>query len=261
MRIILFMGCLCLPLAFASGVPPVVEAIYEKYKYGLQGWAYTQTTVLEDETLVERFDPRNDPALQWELLLVDGQPPEPDRLEDYRERKEEALQRFLERSEEERVKTETFLRGLIEDVEFDLTAEDDATQVFRLDLPETDRKTEGFSQWLMREICEDLQGELVVDPEREELLSIRFWNTEKISPVLSVAFNEIDLSLTMGWHPEHETFLPVSSRDILKGRKLFIGRIDRQAEITFSDFERVPPEENRSLLAADEASPPEPDSG
>lgn len=235
------------------GTPPLVERVFEKYKHGLQGWAYTQITTLPDEVLVERFDPRRDPALQWDLLLVDGEPPPDQRLHEYRESKEKAIQRYLEKPEQERIKAVEFLRHLIEDANYTRVTESAHSVTYKLDLPEVERDTKGFRQWLYREICEELVGELILDKEREDLISLRIWNTGKISPMFSVAFEEVNIELTMAWHPQYEAVLPLVSRDVLKGHVFFFGQLDREAVVTFRDFTRVPLQESRDVVRAQAA--------
>lgn len=61
-----------------------------------RGWGFTQTTEAEERSRVERYEPLGPRPARWTLLQVDGRPPTPAELEEYR--KHQTLRAGLEQA-------------------------------------------------------------------------------------------------------------------------------------------------------------------
>ncbi|MDF3057409.1 MAG: hypothetical protein K0R17_1624 [Rariglobus sp.] len=72
----------------AGPTPPELEAALKNFRAeGAKGWAFTQTTVSDARSRVERFDPLGRHFLQWTLVQQDGRAPTANEIRTYNEHK------------------------------------------------------------------------------------------------------------------------------------------------------------------------------
>ena len=72
----------------AGQTPPELETVLKNFRAeGSRGWSFTQTTVSDDRSRVERFDPLGKNFLQWTLLQQDGHAPVEEEIRKYNDHK------------------------------------------------------------------------------------------------------------------------------------------------------------------------------
>jgi hypothetical protein len=78
------LGCFALG-GIRAEMPGYLHTALTGFNPGMpEGWAYTLTTVRNERTMTERFDPAQPPAAQWTLLEIEGRGPTDDETEKYR---------------------------------------------------------------------------------------------------------------------------------------------------------------------------------
>lgn len=220
MRILLLLCTLAVPVWAAA--PRELTAALENFRSDPpRGWSFTQTTVAEGRSTVERCDAARPEFARWSLVQKDGRPPTPAELNEYGEG----------RSRRSRAGTapdlkEQFLLAAAETV-----AETDARITYRCPL----RQGESRDNTALH-----LRATIVVHKAAGAVESVELANTAPFSPTIGVKIAELRTVMTYSLPQEGRPGLPQQVTTRVRGRAFWFKSLDADMTVTFSNYERVP---------------------
>ena len=233
MRIFLVSLILLLNLTVTpAAVPSLLEAALQKLQADENHWAYTQTTQVfdrqgepEDGVTVERFDPSLPYDQQWTLLQQDGRAPTAREERAWRKRKDREMKRREEKS-----------LGEIMDLERAREVERYAGQVvFEVPLQP------GASRRLPAEKFAVL---MAVDESSATLSEFMLKTTDSFRALGVAKVDRIEIKADFAMVDPQ--YVPQPRRIVASGAgRLLFFRVGGSAEITWSEFKRVKPYEDR----------------
>ncbi|MCB1104016.1 MAG: hypothetical protein H7A44_00810 [Opitutaceae bacterium] len=233
MRILLVSLILSLNSAFAAAaVPALLEEALQKLQADENHWAYTQTTQVYDRkgevdggVTVERFDPSLPYDQQWTLLQQDGREPTAREERSWRKRKDREMKRREEKS-----------LGEIMDLERAREVERYAGQVvFEVPLQP------GASRRLPAEKFAVL---MAVDEASATLSEFMLKTTDSFRALGVAKVDRIEIKADFA--TVDPQYVPQPRRIFASGAgRLLFFRVGGSAEITWTDFKRVKPYEDR----------------
>ena len=233
MRIFLVSLILLLNLTVTpAAVPSLLEAALQKLQADENHWAYTQTTQVfdrqgepEDGVTVERFDPSLPYDQQWTLLQQDGRAPTAREERAWRKRKDREMKRREEKS-----------LGEIMDLERAREVERYAGQVvFEVPLQP------GASRRLPAEKFAVL---MAVDESSATLSEFMLKTTDSFRALGGEKVDRIEIKADFAMVDPQ--YVPQPRRIVASGAgRLLFFRVGGSAEITWSEFKRVKPYEDR----------------
>ncbi|MCF7761364.1 MAG: hypothetical protein K9M98_12765 [Cephaloticoccus sp.] len=224
-----FFGLLALGRA---AVPPLLDAAVRKLQADEDHWAYTQTTMAFDRAgkakervTVERYDPSRPVAEQWSLLQWQGHEPTAGEMRTWKKRKDREQKR-----REEKTLGEIMDLGRAHAVSVS-----ESEVVFEVPL------LPGASQRLPADKFVVL---MTVDPARETLQG---FNLKTLEPFRAMGVAKIErIEIEARFHLIDERYAPQPGHILAHGTgKLLFFRVGGGAEITWSDFKRVKPYQER----------------
>lgn len=185
---------------------------------GTRGWAFTQTTRGEGQSMVERFDPRMSEYKRWELQQKNGRAPTESESKTYNE-----VQTRHSRGE-----TAPNVKDQIDDSTAEKT-EDDGTRVrWKFRLKTTDKDDRSAAHMTATFTLHRPTGTI----EQVDLASF-----EPFSPVLGVKIDEartqIQYTLPDGERPTLLRSITVR----LRGRAWWLKSLDQDLTVEYSNFE------------------------
>jgi hypothetical protein len=186
------------------------------------GWAYTLTTIRDDDRMVERFDPARPPGRQWSLEQWRGRAPTADELEKYARSRPDAATGGARAN---------FHRDDIEPGSLRLTREDaewaEFTGAFREQATGPDK------------MLGHLRLRLFVNKAGAYVGKYQLELIEPYWPVLAVKMNELFVEATFDAPEGAGPALPSAQTSRFAGRILLIPKKENLALI-YSDFSRRP---------------------
>lgn len=207
--------------AFAAEVPAnLAAAIAEFRTEPPKGWSFTQTTVADGKSTVERYDAARPEFDRWKLLAVDGRAPTP-----------EELARFGDtRSRRSRGGTAPHLGTQLDPATAEALGDDGERVTLRLRLKPGE---------LTDRTAEFLRATIVWHKRSRTIERLELANTTDFSPAIGVTIRQVRtvISYTL---PDGETpALPrdVSTRQV--GTAFWFKSLDAEMKVTFSDYARV----------------------
>ncbi len=223
--ILLVVGLLLPALALAENgednYEDLVHRAFDSINHDVDlDWAHTETSNTQDVVRVGHYDPRRPDKNRWRLVSVDGRDPTNDEIDDYLEQK----RRHSRKDEEDRdtasmVRFET-LRLVEETAErwiFSFTPTDDQQDA----------------------LIQELDGRLSVVKDGHYVENITLRNGKPIKPTTGVKISEFLMTFTFERAMKDGPIVLVAADVEIKGRAMFVMKIDETETFRFSDFEFV----------------------
>lgn len=203
-------------IAFAA-LPPEYAALCESFQtQNPKGWSFTQTTVAEGRTLVERYDAAQPEFSRWTLVAEDGRAPTAEEARAYREK-------FTRRS---RGGTAPAIASQLELPTAELVSEDATQAVYRFKLKSEDEddKTAHF-----------LRAYVTFHKATHSITCFELASVETFAPVFGVRIREL--------HTAIHYHLPTADRPALLERvttrtrgRAFFKSLDADMLVTYTDY-------------------------
>lgn len=168
------------------------------------GWAYTLTTIRNDRSITERFDPAKPPAGQWTLLETEGRAPTDNEREKY----------ARARSAGAGGTQANFEKADIDPGSIALLKEDDAQAEFTAAFRETSTGSD--------KMLGHLTLRLVVDKRVPHVTAYVLELKEAYTPVLGVKMNELRVEARFSSPVVGRPSLPLEMTSQFTGRIFFI---------------------------------------
>jgi len=209
-----------LPVAGAGENHDAVVAALEQLDAAQQdeNWHFAMRVSEDGEERVIRHDPLEEPYQQRTLVSVDGEPPEEDDLDEFREQEEKRVdERDPQASYSFLVDPESLARGV----------------------DENGRAQYTFSPRIraMDDARDKLRGSLLLDTASGQIDRITVFNVESLSPAFSVTLEQYRLIFL---------FRDVQGARLLErmeshatGRAGFLKRFDSRVVVDFSDYRKA----------------------
>lgn len=186
-------------------MPGYLRAALASFNPGMpDGWAYTLTTVRNDRSMTERFDPAKPPAAQWTLLELEGRAPTDDETEKY----------ARSRSAGPGGTQPNFERADIDPGSLTLVKEDDRQAEFTATFRETSAGPD--------KMLGHLTLRLIVEKRLPHVTTCVLELREPYSPVLSVKMNELRVETRFSPPTANRPSLPLEMTSRFAGRIFFI---------------------------------------
>lgn len=187
-----------------------------------QGWAYTLTTVRNEQQVTERYDPARLPAEQWTLLRHNGQAPSASEIEQY------AKSRAGGPSATPQA---TFQKADIEPGSVELVREDAERGEFRCAFR---AESTGADKMLGH-----LALRLIVSKRQPRVERFALELIAPYSPVLGVKMRELQVQMTFAPPEADRPGLPATNSSHFLGRIFFFFTVEENLRVTYSDFART----------------------
>lgn len=206
-----------------ENAPPAAvfaDALSRYRTEGPPGWSFTQKTVGDGHSRVERFDAAQPDFDRWSLLEQDGRPPTADERQDYREK----LSRRSRGGTAPRLTDQLDLTTLS-------VTNDDADRMtlrFRLKPGEEGDNTARF-----------LQATIVLHKSTRTIESLELASTESFSPTFGVRIAEMQTILRYSLPEADRPSLLLSTQTRLRGRAFWFKSLDADLTVTFSDHTKA----------------------
>jgi hypothetical protein len=187
-----------------------------------KGWAFTQTTVAEGKSTVERYEAARPEFDRWKLLSVDGRKPNPDELARYGDT----------RARRSRGGTAPHLGTQLDPASARIVGDDGQRLTLQLKLKPGE---------LSDRTAEHLQATLVWHKATRAIERLELGNTAEFSPAFGVTIRQVRTAIGYSL-PEGDTpALPreVSTRQ--RGTAFWFKTLDAEMSVTFTDYVRVRP--------------------
>ena len=190
-----------------------------------KNWFYTITAHTDDEVLVSRNNPQMEEGARRELLSVDGEPPAPERLEEYAEKQAERLK------DEEGESSRNQFSEMVDFSTLELVEVSNGQALLSF-TPVLDG---------LEKESDKLDGRLRLNTDSKLVENLSLVNMDKLSPAFSVSLKTFNMSFS---------FLPVDGETLLsrmetsiEGKAGFLKKFNTSTEIVFSDYKRLPDSE------------------
>jgi hypothetical protein len=196
------------------------EALSTYRAEGPQGWSFTQKTVGDGHSRVERRNAAKPDFERWSLLEEDGRRPTAEELRDYHEKL----------SRRSRGGTAPRLTDQLDLATMETIADDSerATFRFRLKPGEEGDNTARF-----------LRATLVVHKPTRTIESLELASITSFSPILGVRITEMRTILRYSLPADGRPSLLLSTQTRLRGRAFWVKSLDADLTVTFSDHEKA----------------------
>ena len=194
------------------------EAIDNIYWQYWDDWAYTETSLREEEIWVGRYDPRLDDEERWTLLSVDGREPTGQQSREYHREQNHSRHGADEDS--------NGITGIVEADTMELVEETDDYWLFTF-LPTEEE--EAFLQNVAAHI------KIMKDGRYVESVDVR--NDEDIKPGFGTTINEFVTHLTFGPAVPEGPIVPYTVNVRVKGRVLLFIGFNETEVVRRTDFQ------------------------
>ncbi len=184
------------------------------------GWSYTQTTVAEGRSTVERYDATRPAFARWSLLQKDGRLPTPEELQAYAE----------QRSRWSRSGTAPGITDQLNPDSFELAEESDDRAVYHARL----RPGDGGDR-----TAHYLRVTLVLHQPSQSIESVELASTGPFRPALGVRIESMRTVLRYQLPAADRPALPQSVTTSVRGRAFVFKSLDADMTVTYSDFARA----------------------
>lgn len=219
MRVFLLLCFLVLPAAAAA--PRELLAALEHFRSDPpRDWSFTQTTVAEGRSTVERCDAARPEFARWTLVRKDGRAPTPEELREYGEG----------RSRRSRTGTAPDLKEQLLLAAAEKVAETPERLTFRCPL----RQGESRDNTALH-----LRATIVVHRATGAVESVELANAEPFRPTIGVRIAELKTLLTYSLPEDGRPTLPRVVTTRVRGNAFWFKSLDGDLQVTFSDYERV----------------------
>lgn len=219
------MRFLALFFAFAAAAcaatPPELEAALKAFRADPpKGWSFTQTTVAEGKSTVERCDAAKPEFDRWSLVQVDGRAPTAEERTRYAEN----------RSRRSRSGTAPTIVDQLDLASLEKTGESGDRVTFRCRLRpgESSDKTAPF-----------LRVTLTVHRPTHTIELLELASTGEFAPTLAVKITELKTVMSYSLPDGDTPALPQKVTTRHRGSAFWVKSLDADMTVTFSDYERA----------------------
>ncbi len=204
----------------SQAIPSCVrDAIAELQAFKEQPWAVTMTTERDAKQYIERFNPTLDGVERWKLLSVNGKAPSKDQLSRHRKRCE---------GQKDNVMPD--LMDCIQADSFRLAREDQHYQYFEF--------RPKFDKPLYAQVAKHVLATLWFDKSGEFIERLQIANESQFTAMPSVKVNQFFGLARFGYEKRMgSSLLLLETQMVIKGKKFFIGELDRTERVTYSNYE------------------------
>lgn len=199
-------------------VPSELEAALRSFRSDPPaGWSFTQTTVAEGRSTVERCDAARPEFNRWTLVRKDGQPPDTHEARVYAEG----------RSRRSRTGTAPKLADQLNLASLETIADsaERATYRCRLRPGEASDRTSPH-----------LRATLVLHKASGTIESVELGSVASFSPTLGVRITEMNTRMTYSLPAGDTPSLPQSVVTRVRGRAFWFKSLDAEMSVTYSDY-------------------------
>lgn len=219
MRLFLFF-CVISGTLPAAG-PPLLEAALQNFRADPpRGWSYTQTTVADGKSTVERYDAAKPEYDRWSLVQKDGRPPAAEDRKTYAE-----MRSRRSRGGTAPKLTDQLDLGSVETLHEDAER---ATYRSRLRPGERSDKTAAF-----------LRTTIIVHKPTQTLESLELASTGEFSPTLGVRIAVLKTVMTYTPPAGDQPLFPRSVTTHVRGRAFWFKSLDADMTVTYSEYEKA----------------------
>ena len=207
--------------ASLAAVPAELAAALEAYRGDPpRGWSFTQTTVAEGKSTVERCDAAKPEFERWALTRKDGRAPTAEETQNYGEI----------RSRRSRGGTAPKLTDQFDLNALEIAGETPERTTFRLRLKpgENGDKTAAF-----------LRATIVLHKPSRTIESIELASLKEFNPTLGVQVAEMKTVMTYSLPAGDTPSLPLLVTTRVRGRAFYFKSLDADMTVTFNDYERA----------------------
>lgn len=201
-------------------------------------WSWIYVTITEDGTEEYRWDPARPARERSVLLTKDGVPATAKEKAEHLEERAEGEARREKTSPAERIAR---ARALLETLEFQRLDDNALTSTWQVTSRAADFDSLPLSDRIRNRVLAALNGRIVVSKSPPGFIEIALKNPNPIRASVSISFSEVDLLLRNVLQPGTNVFLPATISGKLRGRYLFLGKIDMKWSTSFRDYEVVQP--------------------
>lgn len=209
------------PPAFAEDYNALLDEAVEAIAWDFEKeWAFTETSLQEDELWVGRYDPRLEEDERWLLISVDGKEPTGRQRREYRHDKDEHRD----------------------------DADDDDNRVTAIVAPDSLELVEETDEyWLFTFVPSEEEAAFIngvdamirIRKDGRYVESLEMRNHEDIKPGYGTRITEFQTRFTFGPAVENGPVVQKSLNVRVKGRALLFIGFDETEAIQYSDFEHV----------------------
>jgi len=194
-------------------------------------WAFTETTLTEDKTIVKRFDPQRPSGERWKLLTVNGREPTADEMKRIERRNRRDEEQQSERADDD--SEESAVSAMIEPGSLSLIEENDSHAIYKF--------TPGAESEREKKMLAHVDGHLEVDKAGPTVSSIKLESREPFSPAFGVKINEFMTHMTFAPLEEGGPALLQTVATRVEGRAFMVKKLDEDVKVAYSDWVRVTP--------------------
>jgi hypothetical protein len=188
----------------------------------IEGWAFTETSIINGTEIVLRHDPQLSEGERWIVASVDGRGPTGKEIEKYTQHRE--------RDEEQPEDGET--SATIETDSLVLLEESASRLVFSFrPAPEDDDEGDAFN--------EHVDGKLTIAKSGSFVETIEMRSRESFSPMIGVKIKQFSTVMTFAPVGENGAILPQAMEMRMEGRAMLVKKLDESVDTRFSDYRFV----------------------
>lgn len=204
-----------------AAVPPALEAALKTFRADPpKGWSFTQTTVGEGKSTVERSDASRPEFERWTLLQKDGQAPTPAEATNYREI----------RSRRSRSGSAPSLIDQLDLETLEVATQDSERITYRCRL----KRAESGDR-----TADHLQATLRLHRPTLTIEAIELSNHEPFRPALAVRIQQMNTRMTYSLPTAEAPSLPQSVTTQVRGTAFWFKSLDADLSVTFSEYVQV----------------------
>ncbi|MGI9200630.1 MAG: hypothetical protein ACR2QL_06205 [Woeseiaceae bacterium] len=224
MKLIATILILTAPLVSAESHDELIDRAFASIEDNpRERWSFTRADSDAESTSVGHFDPRLTTARQWTLVSIDGRAPNADEVETYRNQRESE-------EKDESDDTEDY-QSIMKEGSVALIDETEEFWLFSFqpvgDTPEDE------------EFMAHVDGTLKIVKDGEFVAHITLQNSETIKPGAGVKIHEFFTLMEFAPSQPDGIVLLTSMQLSVKGKAMFVVKIDESETITWSGYERV----------------------
>lgn len=204
-----------------SALPPELDLALKNFRSDPpRGWSFTQTTVAEGKSTVERNDAAKPDFSRWSLVQVDGRTPTGEELARYAEN----------RSRRSRTGTAPKIVEQLDLTTLETVQDAGEHAVYRCRL----RPGESADK-----TAPALRATLTVHKPTHTLESLELANTTEFAPTLGVKIAELKTVMTYSLPQGDTPTLPQKVATRQRGTAFWFKTLDAEMSVTFSDYTPV----------------------
>lgn len=228
----------------ATWPPEIAAAAKTLFGRPQQNWSWVYVSVTEDGSEEYLWDPARPAREQSVLLAKDGAPASAKEKAAHLAERVERETRREKTSPAERVAR---ARALLATLEFQRLEDTALTSTWQFTWRAVDSDSLPLTERIRNRVLTALQGRIVVSKTPPGILELALQNPEPIRVSVSISFSEVDLLLRNALQPGTDIFLPAEISGKLRGRYLYLGKIDRSWKVTFRDHAPAKPDPAASV--------------